>query len=156
MGYGMIHFRSSKYKLNTKSTTESDIVCTSEYVTFNIWIVMFYWAQGCEITKNLLFQDNESTINMEKNRQESCTGNSRHINIWNLFVKDGVDKEEIEVRLCPTHLMIADYFTNILQIKLFKLFRDIIMGYKHIGDILEDIESTDKERVGNKTKVAEI
>ena len=92
MGYGMIHFRSSKQKLNTKSTTESYIVCTSEYVTFNIWIVMFYWAQGYEITKNLLFQDNESTINMEKNRQESFTGNSRHTNIRNLFVKDGVDK----------------------------------------------------------------
>ena len=27
------------------------------------------------------------------------------------------------------------------------------MGYKHIGDILADIESTAKERVGNQNKV---
>ena len=51
--------------------------------------------------------------------------------------------------------MISDYFTKPLQGKLFKLFRDIIMGYKHIGDILADIESNAKERVGNQNKVPE-
>ena len=80
---------------------------------------------------------------MEDNVQESCTGNSRHINIRNFFVKDRVYKK-IELKFCPTHLMIADYFTNILQGKLFKLFRDLIMVYKYIGDVLEDIESTAK------------
>ena len=51
MGYGMIHCRSSKQNLNTKSTTESELVGTSEYMPFNTWIVTFYEAQGCEITK---------------------------------------------------------------------------------------------------------
>ena len=51
--------------------------------------------------------------------------------------------------------MIADYFTKPSQGKLFKLFCDLIMGYKHIGDILADIESTAKERVGNQNKVTE-
>ena len=36
MGRGMIHCRSSKQKLNTKSTTESELVGTSEYTPFNI------------------------------------------------------------------------------------------------------------------------
>ena len=76
---------------------------------------------------------------MEKNEQESCTGNSRHINIRHFFVKDGVYKAEIEVQFCPTHLMIADYLTKPSQEKLFELFRDLIMVYKHIGYILEDI-----------------
>ena len=60
---------------------------------FNIWEVIFHEAQGYEITKNVLFQDNESAIQMEKNGRESCTGNSRHINIRHLIVKYGVDKE---------------------------------------------------------------
>ena len=51
--------------------------------------------------------------------------------------------------------MIADYFTKPLQGNLFKLFRDIIMVYKHIGDILADIESTAKERVRNQNKATE-
>ena len=76
---------------------------------------------------------------MEKNERESCTGNSRHINTRHFFVKYRVDKEEIRVKFCPTHLMIADYFTKPFQGKLFKLFYDLIMGYKHIGDILADI-----------------
>ena len=51
--------------------------------------------------------------------------------------------------------MIADYFTNPLQERLLKLFCDLIMGYKNIGDILADIESTANEHVGNKNKGTE-
>ena len=51
--------------------------------------------------------------------------------------------------------MIADYFTKPLQGNLFKLFCDIIIVYKYIGDILADIESTAKEPVGNQNKVTE-
>ena len=97
---------------------------------FNIWIVIFYEEQGYDKTKNVLFQDNESAIKMKKNGRESCTGISRHINLRQVFVKNRVQKEEIEVKLCPTHLMISDYFTKPLQGKLFKLFCDLIMGYK--------------------------
>ena len=58
MRYVMIHCHSSKHKLDMKNTTESEIVGTSEYVPFNIWIVMFYESQGYEITKIFLYQDN--------------------------------------------------------------------------------------------------
>ena len=47
-------------------------------------------------------QDNMSAMKMEKIGQNSCTGNSRHINIKDLFVKDRVDKKEIENFHCPT------------------------------------------------------
>ena len=90
---------------------------------------MFYEAQGYEITKTFPFQDNKTAIKMEKNGRESCAGNYRHVKIRHFFVRDRVGKEEIEVQLCSTHLMIADYFTNPLQGKLFKLFRDLIVGY---------------------------
>ena len=108
----MIHCRYIKQKLNTKSTTKSELFGASEYVPFNIWIVMYYETQGYEITKNVLLQDKESEIKMEKNGQESFTGNSIHIIIRHFFIKYRVDKEEIEVQFFPTHLMIADYFTN--------------------------------------------
>ena len=66
MGCGMVRCCSSKQKLHTKSITESELVGTSEYVPFNICIVMFYEAQGNEITNNVIFKDNESAINMLK------------------------------------------------------------------------------------------
>ena len=56
MGYGMIHCLLIKQKLNMKSTTESELVGTIEYVPFNIWIVMFYEEQVYEITKKILFK----------------------------------------------------------------------------------------------------
>ena len=93
IGYGRINYCSSKQIFNTKSTTESEIFGTSEYLPFNICIVMFYEGKGYEITKNILFQDNESEINMEKNGQELCTGNSRHINVLLFFMKDRADKK---------------------------------------------------------------
>ena len=51
--------------------------------------------------------------------------------------------------------MIADYFTKPLQGNLLNLFREPFMRYKHIGDILADIESSTKELAGYQNKVTE-
>jgi hypothetical protein len=152
MGYGLLHCRSSKQKLNTKSSTESELVGTSDYVPYNIWNTMFWREQGYEISKNLLLQDNQSAIKMERNGRNSCTGNSRHIDIRHFFVKDRVDKGEIQVEYCPTELMLADYFTKPLQGALFRRFWDIIMGRTHINQILDDSSYSIKERVENRVQ----
>ena len=104
-------------------------------------------AQGYKIVNNILFQDNESVIKMEVNGRNSCTGNSRHIEIKYFWVKDRVDRKEVQVRYCPTRLMLADYFTKAIQGSLFNKFRDIIMGYKNIDEILLDPSHPLKERV---------
>ena len=114
---------------------------------------MFLEAQEYEIKKNILFQDNHSTIIMAKNERDYCTGNSRHINIHHLFVKDRVDKGEIEVNYFPTHLMISDYIKKPLQVKMFKMFRYFIMGYVHINDILQAIEFSAKEHAEKSKNV---
>mmetsp|Transcript_11438 Transcript_11438/g.14335 ORF Transcript_11438/g.14335 Transcript_11438/m.14335 type:complete len:209 (+) Transcript_11438:991-1617(+) len=143
MGWGMMHCKSGKQKLNTKSSTESELVGTSEYVPYNIHAVMFLAVQGYLMRKNVLYQDNQSSIRMEKNGRNSCTGNSRHINIRYFFVKDRVDKGELIIEYCPTEKMLADFFTKPLQGRQFKLMRDIIMGHKPISILLPTI----KERV---------
>ena len=53
-------------------------------------------------------QDSVNTIKMGKNDLNSCTGNSRHINIRYLFFKNRVDKTDIEIVHCPTEVMLAD------------------------------------------------
>ena len=52
---------------------------------------------------------------MAKYGRNSLTVNSRHVNIRHFFVKDIVDKGEIEVICFTTHLMIAGYFTRPMQ-----------------------------------------
>ena len=54
-------------------------------------------GQGYALQKKVLYQGNESKINMEKNGRNSCTGNSRHIYIRYFFVNNHVDKEEFSI-----------------------------------------------------------
>ena len=68
--------------------------------------------QGFDITNNIIYQDNESAIKMERNDRNSCMSNSRHVDIKFFWVKDRVDKEEVRIEYCPTTLMLADYFTK--------------------------------------------
>ena len=80
-GTGIIHGRSSKQKLNAKSSTEAEIIGVSEYLPFHIWVVNFLEKQGYKTSRKILFQDNQSAMKLEKNGRNSCTGNSRHIDI---------------------------------------------------------------------------
>ena len=135
MGIGVLHAKCGKQTLNVKSSTESELVGTSEYIPYNLWLMLFMSAQGYKIKDNVLYQDNQSTILMLKNGRNSCTGNSRHINIRYFFVKDRIDKKELRVEYCPSLIMLADYFTKPLQGHLFQKFRDVIMGYKPISSL---------------------
>ena len=76
---------------------------------------------------------------MLKNGRNSCTGNSGHVNVKYFFVKDRIDIGEIRVEYCPSLLMLEDFFTKPLRGKLFKNFRDIIMGYAPFSTLLENI-----------------
>ena len=78
---GLVDHRSSKQKLIVKSSTEAEIVGTSEYVPYSVWLRHFLEAQGYNISDNILFQDNQSAIKMETNGRRSCTCKSRHVNI---------------------------------------------------------------------------
>ena len=93
--------------------------------------------------EKLLFQDNESTIRMEVNGRNSCTGNSRHVDIRFFFVHDRVKSGKINVVYCPTDKMVADFFTKPLQGSLFKKFRASVMGYNdHDLSFMQDSPST--------------
>ena len=153
-GIGQVHSRAGIQKANTKSSTETEVVATSEYIPYPMHMANFMKEQGYPV-KIKLYQDNQSAIKMEKNGRNSCTGNSRHIKIRYFFVKDLVDKGEVEIVYCPTEQMLADYFTKPLQGELFRRFRKVIMGWDNV-DILKQYLSqrkprskySSKERVG--------
>ena len=118
-----------------KSSTEAELVGVSAYIPCNIWLLMFMKEQGYEIKDNILYQDNQSNIRMLKNGRNSCTGNSRHIHIRYFFIKDRIKKKEVKPEYCPTHSMLADYFTKPLQGEQFRMMRDVIMGYKTLNSL---------------------
>ena len=54
---GMIHCKSSKQKLNTKTSTETEVVGASDYLPFTIWVKYFIETQGYAVKKNDFNQD---------------------------------------------------------------------------------------------------
>ena len=72
--------QSSKQKLNTKSLTETDIGGVDGVLTQVIWTRYFLKKQGYEIRDNVLYQDNQSAIKLEKNGIQSSSKLTKHIN----------------------------------------------------------------------------
>jgi len=145
-GLGAVCCKSSKQKLNTKSSTEAELVGASDYLPHTIWTRMFLLEQGYAIEENIFAQDNQSAMKLEKNGRTSCGQKSRHIDIRYFFMKDRITSEHITVVYCPTGQMLADFFTKPLQGALFVRFKRIIMGQEHIRTI-QTVSSPIEERV---------
>ena len=88
---------------------------------------VFLKEQGYDVQETTLYQDNQSAELLEKNGRMSSTQRTRHINIRYLFLKDRIDKGELNVEHCPTERMVADFFSKPLQESKFIEFRNIIM-----------------------------
>ena len=72
LGIGGIICKSTKQKLNTKSSTEAELVGASDYLPNTMWVKMYLEAQGYSIDENFLEQDNESAIKLEQNGPRVC------------------------------------------------------------------------------------
>ena len=122
LGRGAVMCKSSKQKLNTKSSTEAELVGASDYLPNTIWAKMFLESQGYAVQENHFLQDNQSAIKLEVNGRASCGQKSRHIDIRYFFMQDRIKTEGIEVVYCPTEDILADFFTKALQGSLFEKF----------------------------------
>jgi hypothetical protein len=71
LGKGSIYSMSQKQCLNTKSSTETELVGVDDGIPLVIWTCNFLEAQGFEILDNVVSQDNQSTILLAKNGKAS-------------------------------------------------------------------------------------
>jgi len=150
-GWGVVLSMCKKQKLNTKSSTEGEIVGVSDYLSNVIWGKMFLEAQGYKIKENILYQDNQAAMKILKNGKTSSGQKTKHMDARYFFIKDRCVSEGIDIKYCPTEIMIADFFTKPLQGNLFRKFRDVILGYVHIRSLFHDDEkSSIQERVSKK------
>ena len=141
LGIGLVASKSGKQKLNTKSSTEAEVVGASDYLPWTVWTTRFMEKQGYPIKYNIFYQDNQSAIRMERNGRKSCREKSRHIHIRYFFITDVVKREGINITYCRTEKMLSDFFTKPLQGGAFKCMRDYIMGISNIPE---------EEHVGKK------
>ena len=78
IGKGVIMHNCSKQKLDTKSSTESEVVGVSNYLPYTIWTKYFLEEQGYNVAQNVFYQDNTGAIKMITNGKQSTSGKSIH------------------------------------------------------------------------------
>ena len=112
LGRGVIYGISKRQKLNTKSSTESEVVGADDVMPQMLWTRYFLEAQGFKIHDNVLYQDNKSSILLENNGRGSSGKRTRHIAMRYFFISDRVKSKKVCIKYCPTGIMLADYFTK--------------------------------------------
>lgn len=128
LGQGFPITSSSKQKLNTRSSTESELVGVDDMMSLIVWTRNFLKSQGYVVIDNILYQDNKSAILLERNGKMSSGKRTKHIAVRYFFVTDRIKAGELSAVWCPTGKMIADFLTKPLQGAMFKRFRDMLMG----------------------------
>ena len=96
--------------------------------TMMLWTKLFMQEQGYKIEENVLYQDKESAILLEKNGRKSMGKQSHALNVRYFFISDQVNQGNLNVKYCSTDEMIGDFMTKPLQGSKFMKFRKIIMG----------------------------
>ena len=119
---------SRKQKLNTRSSTEAELVGVDDAMNLILWTKLFLEAQGYNVASNVLFQDNKSAILLEKNGKKSSSSRTHALNIRYFFVTDQVEKGNLTIEYCPTDEMLGDFMTKPLQGSKFSFFKSRLMG----------------------------
>ena len=107
-----------KQKINTRSSTETELVATDDMLPQVLWTKYFLDEQGVK-AQHAVYQDNTSAQRLETNRGMSSGKQTKHMNVRYFFIKDQMDAGDFKIEHCPTKDMQEDYFTKPLQGKLF-------------------------------------
>jgi hypothetical protein len=128
MGKGATSSYSRKLKLNTRSSTETELVACDMYMPEMLWSLYFIQAQGYELECVGLYQDNISTQLLIKNGKFSSGRKTKHIKEKFFFIKDRIDSGEIKATDCPAEQMWADVLSKPLQGIAFRTIRAELMN----------------------------
>ena len=133
LGKGGIYSGSWKQKLVARSSTESELIGVYDVLPQILWTKQFLEEQGWKDSATVIYQDNTSSILLERNGQSSSTKQTKHMDIRYFYVTKQVGRKAIHVTHCPTEEMVGDIFTKPLQGSLFLKMRNYVMGSEEPG-----------------------
>ena len=105
----------------------------------------------------IVFQDNMSSLSLEKNGRISSSKRTKHIKAKYFLIKDYYNSGEIDLWYCPTDVMWADVLTKSLPLQGQK-FRDMRAFLQNCPrDYDDDVElQTDQQQWTNKNSLTAI
>ncbi len=96
---------SKKQKVNSKSSTNSELVSADQAFSSILHTRYFIEAQGCSVKKNLLFQDNQLTMHLEVNGSLSSSKCTKQTKCHYFFICNKIAYGNLKVLYCPTEIM---------------------------------------------------
>ena len=97
MGNGAVSSYSRKVKLNTRSSTKTELVVADMYMPEMLWLLYFMESQEYEVECIGLHQDNTSTQLLMKNGWFLSRKKTKHIQAKFFFIKDRINNGEMIV-----------------------------------------------------------
>ena len=117
-----------KQKMNTRSSTETEIVGVHDALPTILWSVHFLRAQGFDVKHTILKQDNQSAILLEVNGRSSSSKRTKHIEQRFFYITDQVEKGLVKIEHEYTDKMWIDVMTKPKQGMAFRVDRSKVMG----------------------------
>ena len=97
MGCEAISSYSRRIKVNTRSSTETELISVDAFMPEVLWSLYFIQAQVYGAKYAEIYQDNVSAKMLETNRKLSSSRNTKHIKAKLLFIKDKVYSKEVKI-----------------------------------------------------------
>eukprot|EP00804_Cyclotella_cryptica_P016675 CCRYP_001993-RA/>CCRYP_001993-RA protein AED:0.60 eAED:0.37 QI:0/-1/0/1/-1/0/1/0/214 len=152
MGRGAVLSYSWKQKVNTKSSTETELVGVDDAISNILWSLYFLQAQGCGTKHAIIYQDNKSAILLESNGKWSSGKRTKHIKAKYFFVTDKVADGHVLIKHTPTKTMWADMNTKPKQGRAFRVDRSKMMNCPEELDTSNEEGNEDEMRMISEEK----
>jgi hypothetical protein len=116
-----IYWSSCKQSSIAQSTTEAEYVATASYCSQIFWIVHTMRDYRVTYKRAPLMCDSSSAICLSQN--PAFHGKEKHIKVIHYFLRDHVEKGDIEMKYIDTEMQLADIFTKPLDATCFASLR---------------------------------
>lgn len=125
LGIGPVYTRSSIQRLNSDSSTLSELMALHDSYSVISWLKSMLKHQGYKTGPAKIYQDNKSVLYLI-DRGRSISTATKHYKTKYFFIKSKIQCGELILLHCPSEIMWADFFTKPLQAEYFKSMRGVI------------------------------
>eukprot|EP00804_Cyclotella_cryptica_P010070 CCRYP_018045-RC/>CCRYP_018045-RC protein AED:0.60 eAED:-0.09 QI:0/0/0/1/0/0/3/0/425 len=129
LGGGAAISISRKQKTNARSSTEAELIGVYDALPSILHARYFLEALGYKVNQNVVYQDNKSSITLEKHGRAIGSKRTKHIKVRYFFIKDVIEQGEVEIEHCPTKMMWSDILTKPKQGREFVEMRAKLLGH---------------------------
>ena len=122
-----IYTKSQKQKLNTRSSTESELVATDEGVLHLFWLILVMDFLGYPPRPVTVFQDNKSTMRVCQTGQ-SKSGRLKHMVVRYNFIHGQQEANVITFKYVKSTDMLADIMSKPVATPAFLKLRGLLLN----------------------------